>query len=249
MVKRIKGRNLLGSLLVITAMLMLLGCSKNVKMGLVNGYYSMVVKNGEQAIEKNQVTIRINDLESNPPSRKEPIIVLIKIFPLISLIPIHAVETNKIRRVTELRYDEVEEILLKELQKSGIVEDVTYKGEPKDYDIRGKINFIFKENTHFSGLGFLLYYGILQMLTLPWSSAQFICEAHFDVVSADGTRVLLSKDYYARSKWQYHILYDNDRLLSSHGQEVLPQIVTQFISDLKALPQSVWSKQNRFNSN
>ena len=240
MAKRISGMKLLFSVLVIIPLLTVLGCSKHIEQGLLEGHYKEIAQNGGQVIKKDPVTIRINDLENVPLSKKEPFSAVIKLFPLLSLIPINAVYTNQIGRM-KLGQDEVEDILLRELQKSGIAEDVTYKGEPKDYDIRGKINFIYKNNYHASGLGILLYQNsLLFMLILPSMTARFTCEAHFEVVSADGTKVILSKDYIAKSKWQYYIMYDNDRARSCYGQEVLPQIVKQFIADLKALDPSVW---------
>jgi len=239
MAKRIRKRNLLLSVLVMIPMIMCWGCSKHIEQGLVEGYYNTVVQNGGQSTKKNPVTIRINDLVNDPLSKKDPLSGVVKLFPLLSLIPVHVVHTNQIGRM-KLGNSEFEEILAKELRRSGIVEDVTYKGEQKDYDIRGKVNFIYKDNMHTSGLGLLVYYCLLPTLILPTSTARFTCEAHFEVVSADGTRVLLSKNYIAKSKWQYYLLYDNDRVRSCYGQEVLPQIVKQFIADLKALDPSVW---------
>ncbi len=145
----------------------------------------------------------------------------------------------------EKKAGELEEILKQEIQKSGLVRDVslTQGGKRSDFEIRGKVNLIHNLYLHTSGLG-ILYIGLLPMFTLPSSSQESACEAHFDVVSTKDNRVLLSKDYYAKARYADGPVYRGiEKSLWAYGEEVFPEIVQEFVEDMQSLPRDAWIRQ------
>lgn len=139
---------------------------------------------------------------------------------------------------------EVEDILKQEIAKSGIVRDVSLSEEGKkaDYEIKGSVNFIGNVYIHASGLGFL-YVGLLPMFTLPTSSQEAVCKAHFDVVSKKTGAAILSKDYSAKRSYAQGLVYNGDvKALAAFGKEVFPEVVEEFIADMQALPKDAWKR-------
>lgn len=211
-------------------------------------YHSLVVQRNTPAF----ASISIDDVISEPPSSEAPALGVIKVIPIVSLIPIRNTYVNQVHdrsypvyniggfaeQTEPLGEGEIERILAEEIKKAGIARDVRLGSGQSDYMIRGSVNFSYTINGHFSGLGGL--YPIL-WLVLPGSTDSFHCQAHFDVLSSDGARVFMSKDYETRHKHQYFLFGTSDRRWMIYGEKILPIIIRDFIRDLEALGQRVGS--------
>ncbi len=201
------------------------------------------------------VSLRVADLKSDPPDSRTSGTVVLGLIPLISLAnlstPTHTHTNVNIAEMVQggdawkkggLRQWEVEEILRQEIRKSGLANEVFLARDNKggDFEIKGSVNFVRNEHTHVSGFG-ILYIAVVPMLVFPLSTQEINGTAHFDVVSAGNGRTVLSKDYTARTRYVDGIAYSSDeRGWAAYGREVFPQIVEQFIADLKALPRAAW---------
>lgn len=197
--------------------------------------------------QKIPVSIRVNNFESKESQTDLGFPgAILRLFPILSLLASPFDYTNRIfddhMTKADLKEFEVENILVEEIRETGLITKIVQGGEPKDFDMRGNVNFSWKDYRHFSGLGNILYIAVLPPLLLPISSYHFTCEAHLEVVSKDG-RIILAKDYNAKTKCFVGLIYGNaHRHYHAYGKELFPQIVKQFIADLKAIPKTVWGK-------
>lgn len=217
--------------------------------GIVAGCYCSVTEHSEYGVRKMPVSLCVTDLKSDHPSESSSMLGIIKLIPILSLIPIPNRYTNSLYepgrfpiydignasvRLIHLRSDEIERILVQEIQRSGLVDDIALGGEPKDYDIRGKVNFRLENYGHLSGLG-VFYGALIPVILLPGSTKSFKCEAYFEVVSPEDQKVYFAKDYVCKATWLNFPLANTERMWHTFGEEVFPVIVERFLSDLSAL--------------
>ena len=212
-------------------------------------YHSLVVPRNTPAF----TSIHVDYVKSEPPSSKAPALGIIKVIPIASLIPIRNTYVNQVHersypiyniwgaaeQTEPLREGEIERILVEEIRKAGIARDVGLGNGQSDYTIRGNINFFYTIDGHVSGLGF--FYPIL-WLVLPGSTDSFHCRAHFDVLSSDGARIFMSKDYETCYEHQYFLYGTSNRRWMVYGEKILPIVIRDFIRDLEALAQRVGSR-------
>jgi len=138
-----------------------------------------------------------------------------------------------------LQHGEVQKLLSQEIGKSGLFAAVgCQESMVGDYVLRGKCDLKFIEHRHYSGLG-IFFIGLLPIFTCPTSTNDMSCAAHFEVVSRDGGRTLLSKDYESHIHYVVWV-YNSGRVFRAYGRELFPQIVTQLIEDLEAIPHDRW---------
>lgn len=211
-------------------------------------YHSLVEQRNAPII----ASIRIDDVKSEPPSIEAPALGIIKVIPVVCLIPIRNVYVNQVHersypvyniwgfaeQTEPLRKNEIERILSEEIKRARIARDVILDNGQSNFTIRGSINFSYSIDGHVSGLG--LFYSFLSPI-LPGSTDSFHCQAHFDVLSCDGLRILMSKDYEAHDKHQYFLFGTSDRRWMTYGKKILPIIIRDFIRDLDALAQQIGS--------
>jgi hypothetical protein len=217
-----------------------LGCSTKKSGPIVTPYYKSVVTAESNAANKIPFSVRINPIAFDEPSKDVNVgLLILKIFPLTSLIPKNE-ESWCNRNPDAFGYvtresGDIEKVLLEELKKSALFNEVTFKGDPKDYDIRGKANFIMNINSHGCGLGAFVYLSIVGLIFCPTQIYDFMCEAHFDVVSTNDNKVLFSKDYFSKDRFWLGLLYEGNILKARKvfGEKVFPVIVEKFIKDLK----------------
>jgi hypothetical protein len=236
-----------GILLIILAIC--LGCApfKTIPGYIVQPYYKSPITK-DQITTKGLGSIRINTMEFDEPYYKENTTQLIKLIPILSLIPLaDATWKNTVpfgvdpsTSVTTLQKGDIENILVSEIKKTGMFDEVEYQGLPKDYDIKGRVNLTIETYIHASGLGVLYELSLIGLFTLPMATLYYTCEAHFDVISTKDNKVIFSKDYLSEDKeWEgiiYHIsqLKPTRATLSSEfGEDVFPVIVKEFVYDLQ----------------
>lgn len=237
-----------GTLLISLAIC--LGCApfKTVPGYIVQPYYKSSITK-DQITTKGLGSIRINTMEFDEPYVQDNPATIIKLIPILSLIPITdqtwkntvPFDVHSKTTFTTLQKGDIENILVSEIKLSGMFNDVEYQGLPKDYDIKGRVNLTIETYIHGSGLGLLFYeFSLLAWFTLPMASFYYTCEAHFDVISTKDNKVIFSKDYLSKDKkWEGIIYHINPlhptraRFSGEFGEDVFPVIVKEFVNDLQ----------------
>lgn len=214
-----------------------ISCTKTVPGMIVTPYYASVVVQENNTASKIPVSIRVNPIEFDTPgSKTNGGATVLKLFPLLSLIPVSDqnyfnINLAPFEKITR-EPGEIEKILTEELNKTSLFNEVTFEGVQKDYDIQGKVDFTLDLNSHMSGFG--IFFGIASLLFLPTATYNYKCEAHFEVVSTNDSSIVFSKDYFAKERYTLGVFYGN--ILKSqklYGKKVFPVIVEEFINDLK----------------
>lgn len=231
--------------LLCIAGLLATGCASDLlndvkEKGIVGYSYESRIPAADHSVQPLAVSMRVSELEKDPPKQDLlPASVCLAFIPIASLANPPAVRTNTLMR-QDIKPHEVEKILAAEIKKSGIAKEVTVGKGTGDFTVRGRINFVQKAYAHTSGFG-ILYITILPILFLPVGTVESRCDAHLEVVSP-GKKTILAKDYTAQTKHREGLLYDNtaETILPAYGKELFPQIVEQFIADMRALPKSAW---------
>jgi len=200
------------------------------------------------------VSLRVDPIGFSTPrrARRAEVPWLAALFPIVGLLlPPHQECVNALavgaggefqdypKSLVTLQDGEVQKLLYQEIKKSGLFTTVTCGGGVvADYVVRGRCDLKFIEHRHYSGLG-ILYCGLLPILTCPAATNDMRCAAHFEVVSRDGDRTLLSKDYESRIRYLMWV-YNSGRVFRAYGRELFPRIVAQLIEDLEAIPRDGW---------
>lgn len=240
------------------------GCAVNypqtmAEMGAVKWSYESRIKPIADAAGRLPVTVSVQDIRSDAPVASSSAIGLFSLLPVLSFATLaapspHWVNVNDADFAQGgdawskggIRRWEIADILARELQHSGIAKKayLARDNADGDYLVQGSANFVHNRYPHYSGFGGIAYsMGILPVFTLPMWSEELMCDAHFEVVSRKTRTTVFSKDYHAQTNFFVGLLYSgDDRIWSAYGKEVFPQVVEQFVSDLKALPASAWSK-------
>ena len=231
--------HLLYNVALILLLAISIGCTTKKPGPLIAPYYKSVVEKENNTASKIPFSIRINSIAFDLPTIKLNIgVIALKFFPLLSAIQISEKSLFNIipgafKYITR-EPGEIEKVLTEELNKTSLFNEVTFEGVPKDFDIRGKVDFIIMLNRHSSGLGIL---GFLPPFSLifPMATYYFTCEAHFEVVSTSDNNIVLSKDYLSDKIFLLGRLYSGNifKAKSLFGKKIFPVIVEEFINDLK----------------
>jgi hypothetical protein len=136
---------------------------------------------------------------------------------------------------------EMEEILVSELNNTGIFNEVGSTGIHGDYELKSRVDFTIDENVHLCGLG-IFYGALLPEMILPFATDRFTCQAHFEVISTKDHAVVFSRDYVSETYKVVGLLsqsYDYNNIQHSArsmvlGQEIFPEVIRNFINDMKA---------------
>lgn len=195
------------------------------------------------------VSISVTDLESSPPERTiGGWGAILRLVPGASAFAPLAIWSNSqplgflgIFKFFGLEQWEIERILVDELNQNGFQAFLESEDGKIDYLIEGSVDFEIRARTHFlnlGGPGFFL--SIPFCWIIPHSKYRITCTAHFDVISDDGEKVLLSEDYVSIREYNVGLLYNVQENLYTFGQKVFPQIVEDFILDLNEIPASKW---------
>lgn len=224
------------------------GCTSIERGNLIQPYYKPVFMN-DQPETKVLGAIHINTIEFDKPSMDNHWITFpirsIKIVPGLSLIPlvdrtcINSCPYNSLNEKIILQKGELEEILVSEMRNTGLFSEVGSQGTQGDYDVKGRVNFTIENYTHYSGLGFM-YLGMIWTFFLPLGTDYYTCEAHFEVISLKDNKVILSKDYKAEVQKYINLfnpqdnynIYDTEISKIVIGEQIFPNIVRDFISDI-----------------
>jgi len=221
------------------------GCVSKIPGELIKPYYKSAIKE-KKVLNNNNIltTLSIKDIEFEKPDEINSIPVLItKLFPVISLLPLietqfinaRCNEKNCFTLITR-KPGEIETLLVTEIEKSGLFNKVSFKSHNYDYELKGKVNFAIKKNTHTSGLGIILWSsGLVISAIIPPGTDYFSCTAHFDLYSKKHDKILFSKDYsYEESRLLGFLFAGHVRnLVPILGQKIFPNIVDKLVSDIK----------------
>ena len=232
-----------GILLII--LVICLGCAPvKVKPGyILQPYYKSTITK-DQITVKGLGSIRINTIEFDEPyGQQNAVKFIMSFFPILSLTPIANITFKNIANdskihthgiYTGLQKGDIENILVSEIKKTMMFDKVEYQGLPKDYDIKGRVNFTQNNYAHFSGFGVVCWStGLLPLLAFPATTIFYTCEAHFDVISTKDNKVIFSKDYLSKdSKWSA-LLYGSKTAANVVGEDIFPVIVKEFVDDLQ----------------
>lgn len=237
--------------------MLVVGCTSFEKGTLIQPYYKPVITS-DQREKLSFGTIHINNIGFDDPSMDNhwatfPIRLVIKYVPGLCLIPIADGTRINSRPYTAYKYitlqqGELEEILVSEMKNTGMFSEIDHQDTHGDYDVKGRVNFRIETYTHFSGLGFI-YIAPLWLFLLPMGTDYYTCEAHFEVISLKNNKVILSKDYKATTKKNINLfipednynIYDHDIYKIVLGEQIFPNIVRNFINDIKL---NIFKKEN-----
>jgi len=223
---------------------------------LLKPYYVSSITKEEDGAKKIPVSIRFKKLDYTFPSVEsgggKAALILI---PIVS-----AIQKNPVRILTNVRPDiggnvkripgEVEKLMIEELNKLNLFDQVVLEGAQKDYDIRGKVDFKLNVRRPNAGLGIFgtLPPGLFLMIFFtPIEILDYICEAHFEVIDTKTNKTIFSEDYNSEKSQFVGVFYGNRPGLqqqSMFGKKIFPSIVKEFINDLKVnLKQNVNTAQ------
>jgi len=236
-------------LILLIILAICLGCAPmKVKPGyILQPYYKSTITK-DQITAKGLGSIRINTIEFDEPyGQVHAIKFIMDVLPILSLTPLTDLTLKNIAYIpdasrpgdltyTGLQKGDLENTLASEIKKTGMFDKVEYQGLPKDYDIKGRVNFTQEAYAHFSGFGLICYStGLLPLLALPMETTFYTCDAHFDVISTKDNKVIFSKDYRSKdSKW-HALLYGKSikETANVFGEDIFPVIVKEFVDDLQ----------------
>jgi len=234
-----------GIVLIIMCLTVLCGCSQKYQQaGILKPYYNSVVTNSKSVENTLPVSLRIRTIDFNPPEKKTDwAIFTVKMIPIVSLIPMSPdlSSTNMLLRKPSKRIPgEVEKTLTSELQRTMLFHEVSFEGPPKDYDIKGHVDFKWDNYSTFGGLG-IFGLGLIPPLVLvpgafvTYTTEHYICEARFEVVDSQTNKTVFTKNYYADKKIKLTALVTSAKrkgLNTVPGKKLFPPIVKEFINDL-----------------
>lgn len=219
------------------------GCTSVQKGSCITPYYKSIIKN-EQSVTKKLGTINISAIESdksyssiNPETF--PIRIIFYFTPLLSAIPLSDLTIKNLNCPQE---GELEGILVSEIKKTGLFQEVLSQSIQEDYYLKGRINFTIDRYDHSSGFGGLLYWWlVIPPFILPKSTDHYNCEAHFEVFCTKDDKIILSKDYkFETDKLAFIFPYSSDyNLLDPElinkfiGEQIFPKIFKEFTNDIK----------------
>jgi hypothetical protein len=243
-------------LLIAVIAVIVSGCASHqppdLSKGIVACCYESKIGPADGSTRKIPVSLSISAFRNDPQeSHVSGGAIALAFIPLISLANLASPSATSVNFVSDggpnkgvIKKGEVEQILKQEIRKSGLVRNVSLARENKnaDYEIRGSVNFKHNRYVHNSGLG-ILYIAVLPMFTLPSASWEALCTAHFDVVSKKTGAVVLSKDYSASRSYAMGLVYGGvNKSMAAFGKEVFPEVVEEFIADMRALPKNAWKR-------
>jgi len=207
-------------------------------------YKSQLGSIDEHDAKRLSIAVNIKDLTNqNSDFKGSGIGVVLAFFPVVSLLTPSSIRTNHVIGCADegaltVKKGDVERIFVDELRKSKLFTSVEYSKESSDYKIMGKIDFIEEDKLHFSGFGGLLFCVIP---FLPTTTVTLSINSHLELVSSNGLRTLLSKDYKSEIEYQFNPnSYNNNRQCTAYGEELLPQIISEFIRDINEIPSTTW---------
>jgi hypothetical protein len=161
------------------------------------------------------------------------------------LVPVLDILVPSIRSVncemsnmTRLDRMEVERIFAQEIRRARLVESVTLGAEPADLEVRGRVEFLTVGGAD-RGLGIL---AIIIDMAVPRKifREHQTAKAHLELWAIGHSTAILARDYATERRGR-HTALSQDPVDRAWGEELVPQIVAQFISDLRALPPDAWS--------
>jgi hypothetical protein len=213
--------------------------------GFVKWNYESVIPQIQKAHKKMPVSITIDDL-THAPSEWDMNLPggILRVVPIACLMspPISYENCTHDPMGTQinLKHNEVEHILCDELTQAGLFKDVSVDNLHSDFKVTGKIDFEYDMNVHMSGLGVLYPLLVVPVVALPHSKLDYVCKAHLQVISTKTGAVVFSNKYEKESHQQWWPLCTQARLWKPFGEEVFPQIVSAFLTDIQNTPKSSW---------
>ena len=137
--------------------------------------------------------------------------------------------------------DEVATLLAKELNKAKVFSSAAAapatgkdsSGTPA-WTITGDYRFAESMRAHGSCFGILYWIGILPpLIGLPARTEGVSIDMDVVVTNATGTKVL-TKSYHSEDSWQYGLYYGGN-ISTDYGQTLLPSIIRDIVTDLRAI--------------
>ncbi len=229
------------------AAMMVTGCANDQfemmkKKGMIGCCYESKLPVNQLGGAKFPVTLKVDKLAKGETSVDGQGSGLLALFPLVSPFA-HVVFNNSfvLDPKQGLKDNEVEGILTEELRKTGLFKAVATT-EPADYLLKGKIDLKHRSRAHFAGIGAIIYgSSLLFNFITPSSYDEKSCNLHVDIVSADGKKTVLSKDYAVTKSFNIGIVYDPlERQYDAFGKIVFPEVVSKMAEDINSLPADAW---------
>lgn len=244
------------------------GCSTPIvrNSGLVSRYYDSPFQEKTTRPTPLPVALRVLSVTSEEPSVSPPEnaltkagLIVLGLLPVTSFFLPAAVEKNLVTTpAREVQADaqehsivqyqfsstELQTILMEELKKNNLFDQVSLNKTPGDYYLQSEIDFTRSIELRMYGIG--VFAGVAWAFGAPITIEHAEATAHFVMRSSKNDSVVFDKSYYADRLWKNNIHATLKGIYPEvYGAELFPEIIRSFTHDLLAVPEAAWLEKGR----